>query len=266
MRSAFKSAAIAAALGASVLTFNVANAASLVIVGPADVERELDVNNNKPGIAHFNPGPGTSSVLSQIDDFIDTGTTDRDLNTEVLNIFNGNSNGLNRGLAVDGLAGVSSVTLNFTYFGSEAGYFNLAFEDSNGGRDVIFTENATIGSTVQRTFTVDQLGGTPALLPFVFETSAGTRRADNRGNIDGQLELAFLDIIDLNSFGFVNGSTIAFFGDGGGGFDKDLDDLVIGIGIQSITTVPVPPAAILLLSGLFGLGALKRMRRGGASA
>ncbi len=266
MRTALKTFAIVATLGASAFTYSVANAASLVILGPPDLQRELDVNNTKPNIATFNPGPNTSSILSQIDNFIDTGSTDRTLNNETLSIFNSSSNGQNRGLAIDGLAGLASVTIQFTYFGSEAGFFNLAFEDSNGGMDLIFDETAAIGSTVQRTFTVDQLGGAPALLPFVFQTSQGTKRADNRGNIDGQLELAFLDIIDLNALGFPNASTIAFFGDGGGGFDKDLDDLVIGIGVASVTAVPVPPAAILLLSGLFGLGALKRLRRGGMTA
>jgi len=266
MRIAFKTFAAAAVLSASVCGFTAANAASLTILGPPDLQRELDVNNNKPGIAHFNPGPGTGSVLSQIDSFIDTGSTDRTLNNETLNIFNSSSNGQNRGLAIDGLAGLSSVTIQFTYFGSEAGYFNLAFQDSNGGFDLIFDETATIGATTQRTFSVTDLGAAPALLPFVFRTSQGSQEASNTGDIDGQLEMAFLDIIDENAFGFANGSTIAFFGDGGGGFDKDLDDLVIGIGVASVTTVPVPPAAVLLLSGLFGLGALKRLRRGGMTA
>lgn len=93
MRTALKTFAIVATLGASAFTYSVANAASLVILGPPDLQRELDVNNTKPNIATFNPGPNTSSILSQIDNFIDTGSTDRTLNNETLSIFNSSSNG-----------------------------------------------------------------------------------------------------------------------------------------------------------------------------
>ena len=55
-------------------------------------------------------------------------------------------------------------------------------------------------------------------------------------------------------------AVLVFLGDGFG--DSDFDDMVVGVGVFA---VPVPPAAILLLTGLFGLGALKRMRRGGVA-
>ena len=159
-------------------------------------------------------------------------------------------------------------TIQFTYFGSEAGYSNLALLDTNGGEHTIFDVDGPSGRPAvgsQKSFTFGGGGqfelGPDGLIPFLFRSIQGNGDARNVGALDGSMELGFLTLngggLFTNSAGFTNGSTIAFFGDGTG--DSDLDDLVMGIGV--INAVPLPAPVLLLLTALGGLGLMSRVKR-----
>ncbi|MEL6337820.1 MAG: VPLPA-CTERM sorting domain-containing protein [Pseudomonadota bacterium] len=156
------------------------------------------------------------------------------------------------GLFVDFSDDVISATVEYTFLGSEAGYFNSVVGDGVG-----FDETETIGFSVSEAFAdlSDQY------LPFGFSSvQAGT--LDNDGGLgeDG-LTLSFSEIKQLSSD---TAAVIALFGDNTG--DEDRDDFMVGITITEITrpggpaVVPLPAPVFLLLGGLGGLALLRRRR------
>lgn len=251
-------------LAAAVFVPAAANAVSYEIIG-STTTRVVPGNFNP----QHNPSTNQTNAIPAINAFLGGGDpTGQNIFNETLDVFESVNTGsgftndktASEGLRINGLEGVSDVTVRFTFFGSEAGFFNLALARSNGVEQTLFFDTATVGSFTDITFTASELLTTGNLIPFAFKTSAGGRRARNDGTIDGGLELGFTRTLD-NAFGFADGSVIAFFGDGGAGPDGDLDDLVLGIGITSVTSVPVPPALPLLVSGLVALGWLRRRRK-----
>lgn len=154
---------------------------------------------------------------------------------DAINIFGSGDAGF-------GLTLSSVATLKFEFLGSEAG-FNNTFD--LGGQ--IFS---TVSSAVGDSASVLAAGG---LIPFIFQTSGnGGLSATNGGPIAAGISIAFADLGD--------GSFLAMFNDGGGG-DFDFDDLVVRV---SVSAVPLPAAAWLLISAILGLVSFSRVRRSGA--
>jgi len=248
---------------------SVASAARLEVIGTPTVR---EIPNN------FNPQPNPDAI-NAINSFISLGSGGAldildDADTDAL-VFSGNAKNSSNGLAID-FQGASSVDITFTYFGKEAAYTNLALA-VNGGTQTLFNNTAaSIGQTTTLTFLNTNSVG-PFFIPFIFQTNRGSSstsddlRIANDGGVTkvntgapvDNLELAFLQDLNgdlfTNSLGIANGSTVAFFGDGTG--DTDLDDMVIGIGITSVTAVPLPASVMLLLSALAGLGFVSRLKR-----
>jgi len=251
---------------------SVASAARLQVIGTPTV-REVPSN--------FDPRPNTTAI-NTINNFINLGSGGSldvldDADTDAL-VFSGSAKTSSNGLAID-FQGAASVDITFTYFGKEAGFTNTALA-MNGGTQTLFnTETSSIGDSHTLTFlNTGSIG--PFFIPFIFSSSKdfqdpdpnpnnnesiannGTA-TDVNGNPINNLELGFLQDLNGNLFtnglGIVEGSTVAFFGDGFG--DTDLDDLVIGIGITGVTVIPLPAPVTLLISALLGLGLVSRMKR-----
>lgn len=252
MRIAFKTFATVAIIGVSALVVTAAHAASLSIQGA-----DNGTTQQLPG--NYNPSGGVMSV----DQFIDQGA-DETFNNEI--VWFDSSNKINGDSSINGLQLTGPAIVRFTYLGTEAGNTNFFdFSDSlvlNDGSFIFKNKNAT-NATVE--FQFGGTGGLPipasGLLPFGFvtnglHTSNAGAVADNAGDLGSGMKLGFSTQIFDNAVG--GDSILVFLGDGFG--DSDFDDMVVGVGVFA---VPVPPAAILLLTGLFGLGALKRLRRGG---
>lgn len=254
MRTAFKTIATAAVFGASALMFTAANAATLSVVGAGN-----GTTQTLPG--NYNPSGGVMTV----DQFIDQGT-DETFDNEI--VWFDSSNKVNGDSSVNGLKLTGPAIVRFTYLGTEAGNTNfLDFSNSLFlDNSFIFKNKNAANATVE--FQFGGVGGLPipasGLLPFGFVTNGAHTNnagavADNAGDVGTGMKLGFSTQIFDNAVG--GDSIIVFLGDGLG--DSDFDDMVIGVGVFA---VPVPPAAILLLTGLFGLGALKRFRRNSVTA
>lgn len=254
MRTALKSIAVAAALGVSAFTFSAAQAASLNIVGASN-----GTTQQLPG--NYNPSGGVMSV----DQFIDQGT-DETFNNEI--VWFDSSNKVNGDQSINGLQLTGPAIVRFTYLGTEAGNTNFFdFSDSLFlDNSFIFKNKNAANATVE--FQFGGPGGLPlpanGLLPFGFVTNGKYTNnqgaiADNAGDVGTGMKLGFSTQIFDNAVG--GDSILVFLGDGFG--DSDFDDMVVGVGVFA---VPVPPAMILMLTGLFGLGVLKRMRRNGTAA
>lgn len=131
-------------------------------------------------------------------------------------------------------------TLVVEYLGSDAGFTNTF--------DFGTTSFSSASTGVGTTGTVDAVEG---ILPFTFATSGGGLSATNGLPIDLGVSIAFAALAD--------GSFLALFNDGGGG-DSDFDDLAVRI---SVSQVPLPAAAWLLISAILGLVSFSRIRRNG---
>lgn len=251
MRIAFKTFATVVIIGVSALVVTAAHAASLSIQGAGN-----GTTQQLPG--NYNPSGGVMSV----DQFIDQGA-DETFNNQI--VWFDSSNKVNQDQSINGLTLSGPAIVRFTYLGTEAGNTNFFdFSDSLFlDNDFIFKNKNAANATVE--FQFGGTGGLPipasGLLPFGFVTNGAHTNnsgaiADNAGVVGTGMKLGFSTQIFDNAVG--GDSILVFLGDGFG--DSDFDDMVIGVGVFA---VPVPPAAILLLTGLFGLGALKRLRRGG---
>jgi hypothetical protein len=139
---------------------------------------------------------------------------------------------------VGGLQLDTGAKLTFEYLGKEAGFSNTF----DFGGDLFNTDTSAVGDSVQ----ANALAG---IIPFLFHTSALT--AQNGGPVAAGISIAFADLGD--------GSFLAMFNDGGGG-DFDFDDLVVRV---SVSAVPLPAAAWLLISAILGLVSFSRVRRSG---
>ncbi len=266
MRTLLHASAVAGALFALGGAVATASAATLTF---SDTGIAADERTQLPG--NFNPG---SAAVDAINGFIDPNDTGLDILNEDLVVFEGDTGSKDPtqdGLGVD-LQGQDSVKLRFTYFGSEAGFQNLALYTNSGDAVTLFQNKSFGGNPASSIgdFQVISFGtgagdvalGPNGLIPFVYETlGGGGGVADNAGDITGTLELAYTKTLFTNVFGVENGSTIAFFGDGTG--DSDLDDLIVGIGV---VPVPLPAPLAMLALGLAGIAGLAFKRRALRSA
>jgi hypothetical protein len=138
--------------------------------------------------------------------------------------------------------------VTFSYLGKEAGLINTFVE---GGRE-LSTSSSLPGSVLTG---VDFLGG--GFLPFSF-SSAG-QSIVNGGPMPTGASIGFKILQDTGNFV----QAVALLNDAGFG-DADYDDMVILIEAVAkqvtSTDVPLPAGAVLLLSGLGGLGFLARNR------
>ena len=116
MRTAFKSIATAALVGASAFMFTTAHAASLDVVGAGN-----GTTQQLPG--NYNPSGGVMTV----DQFIDQGT-DETFNNEI--VWFDSSNKVNQDQSINGLRLTGPAIVRFTYLGTEAGNTNF-FDFSN---------------------------------------------------------------------------------------------------------------------------------------
>jgi hypothetical protein len=130
--------------------------------------------------------------------------------------------------------------VTFEYLGSEAGFINSFTAGANSF--------ANDGSTaIHATFA----NVTPAgLLDFIL-TSSGGGSATNGGPVSANMAYSIA--------AFTGNSAIVLFDDTGSG--HDFDDLAVKI---SVSAVPLPAAAWLLISAVLGLVSFSRIRRSGA--
>jgi hypothetical protein len=135
--------------------------------------------------------------------------------------------------------------LTFEYLGSEAGYNNAFYL---GGALAFLNKTTVVGTTA----TVFQ--NTDGLIDFTATTTGGgvPAAAVNGGPITGPLLLGYSALAD--------NSLILLFGDGYG--DLDLDDLAVRV---SVSEVPLPAAAWLLISAIMGLVSVGKVRRAKAA-
>jgi hypothetical protein len=184
----------------------------------------LDATNSTPGVLPLNFNPGGFPG-----GLVTPGTTP-------ITIYSGPATpGSLGGLTLD-----SSANLTFQYLGKEAGFANTF----DFGGDLFNTNTSAVGDSVQ------VLNVAAGIIPFLFHT--GALSAQNGGPISAGISMAFADLGD--------GSFLALFNDGGGQ-DFDFDDLAVRV---SISAVPLPAAAWLLLSAVLGLVSFSRIRRSGA--
>jgi hypothetical protein len=153
--------------------------------------------------------------------------------------------------ATGGLQVSNPGIVHFQYVGFDASYQN----SFGSGLTTLFT---TAGSAVGDTAQIVASGA--GLVPFFFHTNGGgtpAGTANNGGPITSPLSVAFADLGD--------GSFLALFNDGGGSptDDKDYNDMIVRV---SVSPVPLPAAAWLLISAVLGLVSFSRIRRNGTQS
>jgi len=137
------------------------------------------------------------------------------------------------------LSGAAKVT--FEFLGKEAEFLNT-FN--------VFGNTFTNGTTAPgESFSVDLAGGA---VPFTFTSLGIGRTAINNGGIESPLAFA-IAVLDAST-------VILLFDDSG--TNIDLDDMAIKV---SVSQVPLPAAAWLLISAILGLVSFSRIRRSGAT-
>ena len=168
----------------------------------------------------------------------------------------GLSTGLNSGSSITifnsstvqqfGLQLSEAANLTFEYLGSEAGFTN-SFEQAG----TTFSNDGS--NSIGDKFSANVAAG---FLNFVLRSDDGTnplKEAFNHGDIDAGLAYAIAVLSPT--------SIIVLFDDGGKG--TDFDDIAVKI---SVSQVPLPAAAWLLISAILGLVSFSRIRRNGAQA
>jgi hypothetical protein len=149
--------------------------------------------------------------------------------------------------SVGGLSVSGPANITFQYLGKDADFHNTF----SLGAQLFSTTTSVVGDTQQ----VAAGGG---LIPFIFHTSGGgfPLSATNGGPIAFGISIAFADLHD--------GTFLALFNDGGGSpDDRDFNDMIVRV---SVSAVPLPAAAWLLISAVLGLVSFSRIRRSGAQS
>lgn len=269
MFAVVKNFALAATVGLCAVSFAASAQAGLVLLGEGDAKSQ--------NLNHFPYDPSPAGAVNTF--LAENGNADP-FNKQIVYFDASNKQTAQiNGLALTG----GPAIVRFTFLGTEAGnnnFFNLSDKLvlTNGvNPDAIFHNHSTpVGASIDLLF--GGPNGIPlgpgGLLPFGFVTDgkytnnagaiadnagATTEDSDPLTDPPDDMKLGFSLQRFTNSLG--GDSILVFLGDGLG--DSDFDDMVVGVGVFA---VPVPPAAILLLTGLFGLGALKRFRRGPLTA
>jgi hypothetical protein len=152
------------------------------------------------------------------------------------------------------------LSLDFTYLGHEAGWKNTFTSSSvltgvSGSIDTVlpspffgYFDNYTIGENITFSFSTN---GTPV-----------PNFVNNGSNTNGDYSVSFATALETT----FNGNwydAILFFDDTGGFMDDDNhDDLVIGVRVLDATVVNVPESStlVLMMMGLLGLFAARRMK------
>lgn len=145
-----------------------------------------------------------------------------------------------------------------TYLGQESGYRNgFSFQDegfrlgsllSGYEASISLNEFSAVGSSI---YSKVQTG----ILDFWFRDDRGGFKG-NDGFSYKQASFAILQGKCLTSYGCFD--FLLGFDDSGGGLDRDFDDFVVGV---NLTPVPLPAAAWLFGSALFGFIAFSRRRK-----
>ncbi|HSX52426.1 MAG TPA: PEP-CTERM sorting domain-containing protein [Cellvibrio sp.] len=148
-----------------------------------------------------------------------------------------------------------TVTLKFTYLGAEASYENK-FITSAGS----FTNapGKAYGTSVGSSFVLSDSFSLGEAIGFSFKkgTSGGLTVA-NGANNEGDTTLSFATLL-AGSFNASPFDAILFFDDTGGYQDDDNhDDLVVGV---QVISVPESSTLVLMMMGLLGLFAARRMK------
>lgn len=147
------------------------------------------------------------------------------------------ANAVGSGLGVDGPANIT-----FTYMGNDAGYDNT-FEFVFG--NTLFQNSLNlVGDSV----TLLQ-GSADSLLDFSFLSNGATALANGAGAF-GNASIAIVLLSTTDALVLFNDDATV---------DADYDDMGIRMQLRP-AEVPVPPAILLLLSGLAGLGVIGRRK------
>ena len=183
-------------------------------------------------------GGASTTIGAQINSAFDLGVETGLSNASNIRLFNSGTVGP-FGLSVSEAANVT-----FEFLGKEALFLNTF----TVGADV-FTNGTTVPSTPGAIFSANLNG----LLPFVFTSLGAGKTAPNGGPIESPLQYAIAILSET--------SVIVLFDDGAPGVD--FDDMAVKI---SVSQVPLPAAAWLLISAILGLVSFARIRRNGAQA
>jgi hypothetical protein len=162
-----------------------------------------------------------------------------DLTPNVLGIDAGDAFSL-QATSGSGLGISGPAELTFTFLGEDAS-FNNQFLFNAGA--VNFTNAGTAAGTSQ---TVNFTGS--GLLPFSFLSDGVTAIANGAGAM-ANASIGFL---------LLSGSDAVILFNDNGSRDADFDDMAVRV---QISPVPLPGAAVLLVTGLAGLGWMRRRRR-----
>lgn len=209
------------------------------------------VFHNPAGAATLNILGGSATnqtTLGALPTLFNPLTSSPDLSaTTQITYFTLTMNPVTQGLFVSG----QNVTLTFDFVGKEAAYTNLAVSLGT----TLFSNNVTagtLGATASELF--DPPSGS-ALVPFTFVSTHYNpdRYAINGGTIKSSLGIAFACVSLQTCY--------AFFDDGGGGVDRDWDDMVVRITALDDPAATPLPATLPLFAGGLGVIALLARRK-----
>jgi hypothetical protein len=185
---------------------------------------------------------GTATTIGGASDaFFDLGLSTGLGAGSAITVFNGST------ASPFGLSLSETGNLTFEYLGSDAGYTN-SFSTPAGS----FSSDGS--NSIGDMFSANNVGA--GLLDFVMQSDDGVNpisSAFNNGPIGTNMAYAVAVLSET--------SVILLLDDGGLG--TDFDDLAIKV---SVSEVPLPAAAWLLISAILGLVSFSRIRRNGTPA